>query len=93
MFFVNFVNKGFDYIQLSSILHEPLVVESLPDNLKNDDVPSIVYRLSNTVRNKILNYKQTVTDIDVTDFSTCGTGYHLVSVKNPLLLMKIMVIL
>ena len=49
MFFVNFVNKGFDYIQLSSILHEPLVVESLPDNLKNDDVPSIVYRLSNTV--------------------------------------------
>ena len=47
MFFIDFINKWFDYIQLSSILHDPAVVENLPDKFQNDEVPSIVYRLNN----------------------------------------------
>ena len=74
MLFIDFINKGFDYIQLSSILHDSAVVETLPDKFQNDEVPSIVYRLNNTIRNKIFNYKQTVNEIDVSDKSTYGTG-------------------
>ena len=74
MFFIDFINKGFDYIKLSSILHDPDVIETLPEKLQDDDVPSIVYRLNNTIRNKIFNYKATVNGIDVNDKSTYGTG-------------------
>ena len=46
MFFVDFVNKGLDLIKISSILHDQDVIDSLPDNLKTDEVPSVVYRLN-----------------------------------------------
>ena len=74
MFFIDFVNKGFDYIKLSSILHDPDVIDTLPEKLQDDEVPSIVYRLTSTIRNKIFDYKTTVNEIDVNDESTYGTG-------------------
>ena len=49
MFFINLINKGFDYIKLASILHDPDVIATLPEKLQDDEVPSIVYRLNNTI--------------------------------------------
>ena len=55
-------------------MHDPDVIDTLPEKLQDDEVPSIVYRLNSTIRNKIFNYKTTVNEIDVNDKSTYGTG-------------------
>ena len=46
MFFIDFINKGFDYIKLASILHDTDVIATLPEKLQDDEVPSIVYILT-----------------------------------------------
>ena len=81
-FFIDFVNKGLDLIKISSILHDQDVIDSLPDNLKTDEVPSVVYRLTKTIRNKIFNYKQTVADINTDDHDTFGTGLDSCQCEN-----------
>ena len=60
---VFFGNKIFDYINLSSILHLDSVKNLFPDKLKINEPPSVAYSLGKT-RNKILNYKETVSSID-----------------------------
>ena len=69
-----FHNKGFDYINLSSILHLDIVKNLFPNKLKIDELPSVVYSLDKTIRNKILNCKETVSSIDRNDDTTYGTG-------------------
>ena len=69
-----FHSKGFDYINLSSILHLDIVKNLFPDKLKIDEPPSVVYSLGKTIRNKILNYKETVSSVDTNDDITNGTG-------------------
>lgn len=69
-----FDNKGLEHIKLSSILHLDEVVQKLPPILQQDEVPSVVYSLNNTIRNKIFNYKDTVNSIDTNDSETYGTG-------------------
>ena len=41
-----------------------------------------MYRLNNTIRNKIFNYKATVNEIDVNDKSTYGTGLATCQCQN-----------
>ena len=77
-----FDNKGFEFIKLSRILHDEDVIGLLPQQLRNDDVPSIVYSLSSTIRNKIFNYKATVNDIDFSDSVSYGTGIIECDCKN-----------
>ena len=67
---------------MSSILHEEEVIDSLPDSLRTDEVPSVVYRLTKTIRNTIFNYKQTVADINTDDSDTFGTGLSSCSCEN-----------
>ena len=69
-----FDNKGLEHIKLSSILHDDDVVKLLPQSLQKDEVPSVVYSLGTTVRNKIFNYKETVSSINTDDLETHGTG-------------------
>ena len=73
---IHFHNKGIDHIKLSSILHDDDVINALPENLKADEPPSIIYTLSGTIRNKIFNYKATALDINTNDLETFGTGIH-----------------
>ena len=60
---VFFHNKGFGYINLSSTLHSDNVKNLIPDKLKIDEPPSFVYSLGETIRTKIINYKETVSSI------------------------------
>ena len=69
-----FHNKGFDHINLSSMLHLNNVKNLFADQLKIDEPPSLVYSLGKTTRNKILNYKDTVSFIDTNDDTTYITG-------------------
>ena len=73
---IYFDNKGLQLLRLNRILHEPDVKTKLPPEFREDDSPSIVYSLSSTIRNKILNYKDTVSNIDINDVETFGTGLH-----------------
>ena len=75
IFPMTFRNKGLDSIKLGSFFRLEEVRSLLPDILNTDEnLPSIVYSLEGTIRNKIFNYKQTVADIDTNDQSTYGTG-------------------
>ena len=71
---IYFHNKGMEFIKLSAILRGEDVVNLLPRQFQDDEVPSIVYSLSGTVRNEIFNYKQTVNSINTKDTVTFGTG-------------------
>ena len=74
MFPIQYHNKGFDFINLASILRDDDVINTLPNHLQLDDVPSVVYRLEDTIRNKIFNYKKTVSEIDINDTISYGSG-------------------
>ena len=67
MFPIQYHNKGFDFINLASILRDDDVINTLPNHHQLADVPSVVYRLEDTMRNKIFNYKKTVSEIDIID--------------------------
>ena len=71
-----FDNKGLEFIKLNSILNNNDIRNHLPDPLKEDEVPSPVYNLSNTIRNKIFNYKDTVNSININDKLSYGTNIN-----------------
>ena len=71
---VFFHNKGFDYINLGSILHLDIVKNLFPDKLKIDEPPYVIYKFGKIIRNKIINYKETVSSTDINDDLTYGTG-------------------
>ena len=61
---VKFDNKSIEAIRLSKILNHPDIFSTITLKLQNkEDIPVVTYKLGSTVRNKILNYKYTVTSI------------------------------
>ena len=72
---MTFKNKGRDAIKLGNFFHLEEVRSLLPNLLNEDEnIPTIVYSLEGTIRNKIFNYKQTVSEIDSDHLYTYGTG-------------------
>ena len=67
---IHFDNKELEFIHLNSILHESEIINCLPESLQEDEIPSTVYSLSNTIRNKIFNYKNTIKNIKNNDTRT-----------------------
>ena len=65
---LNFVNKGLEQLKLSKILNSPEITSHLPETLTDTDQRVMIsYKLKNPIRNKILNYKQTVFSIESSD--------------------------
>ena len=61
---INFDNKAIEYIRLSSITNHPDIISILPrDHRTKEDMSVVAYKLGNTIRNKIFNYKGTVDSI------------------------------
>ena len=61
---VTFDNKGVEAIRLPKLLNDPEVTSKLPADMQNkENNPVVTYRLGGTIRNKILNYKDTVNSI------------------------------
>ena len=57
-------NKGIDDIHLSKIFKSEEVMKSLPDILQEDNnIPIATFKLDNPIRNKILNYKETISSL------------------------------
>ena len=63
---VDFVNKGLDDIHLSKIFRSEEVIQLLPEELKEEDeIPVSTVKLDPPIRSKILNYKETVSSLNV----------------------------
>ena len=61
---LKFVNKGLEYLNLSKVLNSPEVICHLPEPLKDAEQRVMIsYKLKAPIRNKILNYKETVLSI------------------------------
>ena len=64
---IEFDNKALDFINLNKIFKDKDIRSKLPHNLR-DDLPTVVYRLKDTIRSKVFNYKKFVQSIDVDKF-------------------------
>ena len=63
---IRFVNKGLDELHVNSIFHSPEVVSLLPTELKKkEDIPACTMKLDTPIRGKILNYRETVSSLNV----------------------------
>ena len=63
---VRFINNGIDDIRLSQIFNLPEVITTLPEELlEKDEIPSVAMKLDSPIRNKILNYWQTVSALNI----------------------------
>ena len=63
---VQFANKGMDDIRLPKIFRMAEVKTLLPELLQSDeDIPTVTMKLTQPIRNKILNYKATVQSINI----------------------------
>jgi hypothetical protein len=62
---VSFVNKGIDLLNLPSIFKSPDITSLLPECMQSEeDCPMVTMKLTKPIRNKILNYQETVLSID-----------------------------
>lgn len=63
---IRFVNKGLDELHINDIFHVPEVISLLPEELqKEENVPSCTMKLDTPIRNKILNYRETVSSLNI----------------------------
>ena len=63
---VKFDNKALEAIQLPKIFNYPDIIKTLLHKLqKKDSIPTVTYKLRNTTRSNILNYKDVVNSIYV----------------------------
>ena len=61
---IRFVNKGMEEIKISDILRHTDSINSLPNSLQNEAMyPKVVMKLDSPIRNKIMNYDETVRSI------------------------------
>ena len=76
---IYFYNKGLMFIHFNSILCDNSSIHHLPQPPQENEIPSIVYNLSNTIQNKIFNYQDTVNSIIIilTLFELTVCYYHV----------------
>ena len=63
-----FVNKAMDFINLPQIIRSKISKENMPNILTDDDIPMVVYSLSQPIRSRILNYKKFVSELNLDRF-------------------------
>ena len=66
---IPFVNKALSFINLPQILRSNDVKENTPHLMEAEDIPMVVFSLSEPIRSSILNYKQFVKHLDLDYFS------------------------
>ena len=71
---ISFENKGVEIVNLPRIFHLKSVIETLPFKLKDriTDIPTVTYSYEIPIRSKVLNYKKTLTDFDLTSLGQDG---------------------
>ena len=62
---IPFVNKALEFINFPQILRSNEVLNNMPYLMEVDDVPMVIYSLSDSIRLFIFNYKQFVKHLDI----------------------------
>lgn len=65
---IPFVNKALDFINLSQLIRSYYSKDNMPPSLSDEDIPMVVYSLSDPIRSKILNYKKFVKELNLDRF-------------------------
>ena len=64
---IKFNNKALDFINIHKIMRDKDTVDSLPRDLRND-IPTVIYQLTDSIRSKLFNYKDFVQTLNVDAF-------------------------
>ena len=62
---IPFINKGVDFIDLSSTFRDKSVQSSIPNYFKNYEVLIICYKYNKLIRGAIFNFNKLVSDLDI----------------------------
>lgn len=62
---IKYINRGIDFINLSSIFNDSSVQRSIPPYFDNTEPPIISYSYKKSSRNLIFNYTSTTSDADI----------------------------
>ena len=57
---IPFINKGIDFIDLTSIFQDKSVIQSIPTYFQNSEPPIICYKYNKPIRNTIFNFNKKV---------------------------------
>ena len=64
-----FANKAFDFINLPKILRTKSILDLMPAEVKEDEVPMLVFKLTEPIRSTIMNYSNFVSKLDIDEAS------------------------
>lgn len=73
---VEFVNKYLNGVNINKIFNTPSVVSKFPIKNQKYMTPTTSFKYTNTVRSKILNYKQTIFEEDASTFRCNCSQYN-----------------
>ena len=65
---IPFTSKAMDFINLPRILRSDIIKEGRPAVMTDDDIPMVVYRLTDPIRSTILNYSKFVSSFNLNAF-------------------------
>lgn len=71
---VKFCSKRVESVNLSSILHDSEVLETIPSVAKSFTPPTVVYSLESPISSKIFNFNKFVSSLDVDSFLKDNTS-------------------
>ena len=66
---ISYLNKGIDFIDLSSIFKDKRIVDKVPKYFNNLEPPMICYKYKKPTRNLIFNYNKITSDLEIEE--TC----------------------
>ena len=67
---MKFSSKAFDFLNLPSILRSQNCKVLLPNLIKEEDFPMVVFTLEKPIREKVFNYTKFVSSLDLDSFAT-----------------------
>ena len=66
---IPFSNKGVEMINLTEILHAPILSSNFPKEDKEPYVaPTVVYKLNDTIHSQLFNYSTFVKNLNLNEF-------------------------
>ena len=62
---IPFINKGIEFIDLTSIFRDNNVISALPLYFENTESPIICYKYNKPIHNTVLNFNKLVSDLEI----------------------------
>ena len=62
---IPFINKGIEFIDLSSFFKDRSVTSSIPTYFQNSESPIICYKYNKSFRNTVFDFNKLVSDLDI----------------------------